>query len=203
MNEAPSWSDQQHHVERVVGQSSRFWKRAGVPRARRTHMAEELREHLLDASADGRPVQDVVGPDTVAFAASWANVARDRPWTERLLSAVSIVALASGLMSFIGPVIEGSEPGLSRTALVFLGLGLGGYIGGELFRSLRDRLTTQQATAIALGGLLLAAVLGGVLLSTTPQGDLVFAVSPAAAMTLVVAGLAAQALLWWLRRTPR
>ena len=62
----------------VVVEIERYWLEAGVPGDAVSAMSAELRQHLSDAAADGRNVEEVVG-DRVHFAESWAAAYRGRP----------------------------------------------------------------------------------------------------------------------------
>jgi membrane protein implicated in regulation of membrane protease activity len=64
-------------VERVVAECERYWRSTGVPAAAVEEMNVELTSHLNEARAEGKTVQDVVGPDLAAFAEEWA--AEHRP----------------------------------------------------------------------------------------------------------------------------
>lgn len=64
--------------DRVIGEIEHYWLVAGLPRDTVIDMKLELSRHLLDAEADGRTVEDVVG-DRALFAESWAAAYRGRP----------------------------------------------------------------------------------------------------------------------------
>jgi len=63
---------------RVVGEVEHYWLVAGVPHDTATEMKTELERHLMDAEADGRTVEDVIG-DRAQFAEAWAAAYRGRP----------------------------------------------------------------------------------------------------------------------------
>ncbi|MDY7101291.1 MAG: hypothetical protein S0880_08900 [Actinomycetota bacterium] len=56
-------------------------------------MHEELRDHLADARADGRTIDDVVGDDLLAFADDWADQRGDTPRWRRPLEIAGVLAL--------------------------------------------------------------------------------------------------------------
>jgi hypothetical protein len=56
-----------------------YWEATGVGPADIEDMRAELRNHLDEATARGRRVEDVVGPDLRDFAIAWAR-ARTAPW---------------------------------------------------------------------------------------------------------------------------
>ena len=62
----------------VVIEIERYWLEAGVPGDAVSDMSAELRQHLSDAEADGRSVEEVLG-DRVHFAESWAAAYRGKP----------------------------------------------------------------------------------------------------------------------------
>jgi membrane protein implicated in regulation of membrane protease activity len=64
--------------DRVIGEIEHYWLVAGVPKDTVVDMKLELSRHLIDAEADGRTVEDVVG-DRARFAESWAAAFRGRP----------------------------------------------------------------------------------------------------------------------------
>jgi hypothetical protein len=192
---------QQREVEQVVRRAERYWRWAGAPADTRARMAEELRRHLLDAVADGRTTDEVVGGDVIGFAAEWANLARTRPWAERLAGVIGVATLTTGLFAATGPLLLDLPVGLDRTRLVFAGLTTAGWIGGEIFRSYRAGLTSQQAAIAGVVWMLIAGVLGGLLLPDPDADGLVVALSTAAAATLIVVGLIAAFAHRQLRRT--
>ena len=56
----------------------RFWRETGVPKSTVSEMQLELEQHLSEAGAEGRTVEDVIGPDPAAFAENWAAAFRKR-----------------------------------------------------------------------------------------------------------------------------
>lgn len=69
-------------VERVVTECERYWRSTGVPDAAVDDMNVELTSHLNEARAEGKTIQDVVGPDLAAFAEEWAAEHRPRRATK-------------------------------------------------------------------------------------------------------------------------
>lgn len=63
---------------RVVSEIEHYWLVAGVPHDTVSEMRTELERHLMDAAADGRTVDDVIG-DRAQFAEAWAAAYRGRP----------------------------------------------------------------------------------------------------------------------------
>ncbi|MDH4117445.1 MAG: NfeD family protein [Acidimicrobiia bacterium] len=59
-------------ITRVVADCVRYWRETGVPRRAIEDMRAELEQHLLDAAADNRTPDQVLGGDPAGFAESWA-----------------------------------------------------------------------------------------------------------------------------------
>jgi membrane protein implicated in regulation of membrane protease activity len=59
-------------VEQAIAACERYWRETGVPRQTAAEMRMELEQHLLQATDDGRTVEDVIGADRGAFAEAWA-----------------------------------------------------------------------------------------------------------------------------------
>lgn len=105
---------------RLIADCEKYWRSTGVPRREVASMREELRQHLDEALAEGRSVNDVVGASPAAFAESWAAERRetdtDQAWNlitngegevdpERRFAMVSYVL---GGIAIVGGVITGS-----------------------------------------------------------------------------------------------
>lgn len=60
-------------VARIVADCERYWRETRVPRRAIPEMRLELERHLIEATADGRTITDVIGYDLAAFAESWAS----------------------------------------------------------------------------------------------------------------------------------
>lgn len=65
-------------AERVLEEVERYWREAGLATDEVTEMKAELSQHLQEAAAHGRTVEDVVG-DRARFAESWATARRGKP----------------------------------------------------------------------------------------------------------------------------
>ncbi|MGB7860004.1 MAG: NfeD family protein [Acidimicrobiia bacterium] len=57
---------------RVISEAEHYWLEAGISHDEVVDMKNELDQHLVEATAAGRSVHDVVG-DTAAFAEAWAE----------------------------------------------------------------------------------------------------------------------------------
>lgn len=64
-------------VSRMLDLCEQYWRETGVPRQAVVEMRLELERHLMDAIADGRSAESVVGADTAAFAEAWASEYRE------------------------------------------------------------------------------------------------------------------------------
>jgi hypothetical protein len=60
-------------IELVLDRCEPVWKGVGVPEERRREMRDELREHLLEATGEGKSVEEVVGEDPTTFALEWGK----------------------------------------------------------------------------------------------------------------------------------
>ncbi|HEY5579113.1 MAG TPA: hypothetical protein VIL12_05450, partial [Acidimicrobiia bacterium] len=60
-------------IGRIVSETERQWRRAGVPAATIREMKAELESHLREAEREGKSLDAVVGPDLKSFAAAWAS----------------------------------------------------------------------------------------------------------------------------------
>jgi membrane protein implicated in regulation of membrane protease activity len=67
-------------IDAVVVDCERYWLAAGIKRRIARDMRQELEQHLVEATADGRTPESVVGPDIAGFARDWA--AAQRPGSE-------------------------------------------------------------------------------------------------------------------------
>lgn len=59
-------------VLEVVANCEQYWRETKVPRAKVREMSAELQSHLLDAQAEGKTPEAVVGPSLEEFAEAWA-----------------------------------------------------------------------------------------------------------------------------------
>jgi membrane protein implicated in regulation of membrane protease activity len=62
----------------LISQIENYWQAAGVSPNAAAEMRSELEQHLIDAEADGREIDRVVG-DPAEFAEGWAEAYRGRP----------------------------------------------------------------------------------------------------------------------------
>jgi len=65
-------------TETVISEVERYWLEAGLKTKEVAEMKSELAQHLVEAEADGRTVDEVVG-DRAQFAESWATERKGRP----------------------------------------------------------------------------------------------------------------------------
>ena len=65
-------------AQELVDRCRRYWLETGIPRSAVENMGRELESHLLEAAADGRDPESVVGQDLPGFAAAWADELRPR-----------------------------------------------------------------------------------------------------------------------------
>lgn len=61
----------------IVQEIEAYWLETGIPADKVEEMSLELESHLVDAEADGRSIDDVVG-NTAQFAESWAAAYRGK-----------------------------------------------------------------------------------------------------------------------------
>ena len=60
-------------IKQIIADCERYWLDTKVPRSRVREMATELESHLLDAAAEDKSPETVVGPDLAQFAEAWAS----------------------------------------------------------------------------------------------------------------------------------
>jgi membrane protein implicated in regulation of membrane protease activity len=60
----------------LLEEIDRYWRETGVPKSAVFEMRLELEQHLGEAMAGGRLVEDVIGADPAAFAENWASAYR-------------------------------------------------------------------------------------------------------------------------------
>jgi len=63
----------QQQISDLVNACEGFWELRGIQQERRNEMRLELEQHLEQAARDGKSLEAVVGPNTLAFAESWAR----------------------------------------------------------------------------------------------------------------------------------
>lgn len=105
---------------RLLAECETYWRSTGVPRRAVASMRDELKQHLEEARADGRSVDEVVGSDPAAFAESWAAEYRDlegsRSWDEIMSGSssedrrrrIELVSYSLGAIAIVGGVLAGS-----------------------------------------------------------------------------------------------
>ncbi|HKX75044.1 MAG TPA: NfeD family protein [Acidimicrobiia bacterium] len=134
-------------VARVVDSCVLYWRETGVPRRASNEMRLELEEHLLAATAEGRTVQAVVGPNLEEFAESWASEYRQRPqtsWQDVTSGKVGrqravrreLTAYAAGIILVVAAVALASQGGaqLENDVWRWLWTGMAIAMGiGEIF----------------------------------------------------------------------
>ena len=60
-------------INQIIADCERYWLDTKVPRSRVKEMATELESHLLEAAAEDKSPEAVVGPDLAEFAEAWAS----------------------------------------------------------------------------------------------------------------------------------
>jgi membrane protein implicated in regulation of membrane protease activity len=73
-------------TDRVVDEVVHYWLEAGLPRSAVAEMRIELEQHLVEAAAEGRSPEQVVG-DRARFAEEWAEASlghKATPWKDVL-----------------------------------------------------------------------------------------------------------------------
>jgi len=106
-------------IKQIIADCERYWLDTKVPRSRVREMAIELESHLLEAAAEDKTPEAVVGPDLAEFAEAWAseyrgptsleawnNTGDRRAWRRELWSAYGwllIPIIVVALLIIIGP----------------------------------------------------------------------------------------------------
>lgn len=106
-------------IKQIIADCERYWLETKVPRSRVREMATELESHLLEAAAESKSPEAVVGPDLAEFAEAWASEYRgpttleawnntgDRArWRREIRSAYGwlvIPVIVVALLIFFGP----------------------------------------------------------------------------------------------------
>jgi len=108
-------------ITRIVADCVRYWRETRVPRRAIAEMRLELEQHLIEADAEGRSPERVVGTDLAEFAESWASEYRTQPdaaaWSEvtsghtasNRRERVAAWTYGIGTLSLIGGVIAGTQ----------------------------------------------------------------------------------------------
>lgn len=60
-------------IKQIIADCERYWLDTRVPRSRVREMATELQTHLLEATAEGKSPEAVVGDNLAEFAEEWAT----------------------------------------------------------------------------------------------------------------------------------
>ena len=106
-------------IKQIIADCERYWLDTKVPRSRVREMATELQTHLLEATAEGKTPEAVVGDNLAEFAEEWATEYRgpasldawhntgDRDeWRRDIRSAygwMAIALVAIVLLAIFGP----------------------------------------------------------------------------------------------------
>lgn len=59
-------------IDAMLEDCARYWRASGIRRSVVRDMRQELEQHLVDATGEGRDLADVVGHDIAGFATDWA-----------------------------------------------------------------------------------------------------------------------------------
>lgn len=161
-------------VDQVVERCRAYWLGSGVTAAAADEMAQELQSHLGDATAAGKSIETVTGPDIDEFAEEWASAFRDpRPTPRRteptapslprtanrtpswaIWVGVLVMAALVGLVALFGPEETGDD----------LGVWVGVWFGAAALLAVGEMLTAGffllpfAAGAAAAGVLALAGI---------------------------------------------
>ena len=148
----------------VATDCERYWRAAGINRRIAAEMRAEFEQHLVDAAADGRTPESVVGADTASFAIEWAKATgrthdalptwdealhrrrRKLGWTD-----LAILAIVAGAVA-IGLATRGEGDGMDTETWRWI------WIGAALFLGV-----AEMATA---GFFMLPFAVGGVVAAT-------------------------------------
>jgi hypothetical protein len=197
---------QQRAIRRTVRRVNNEWYRAGLPRGFRRQRTEELRAHLWEAVADGRSVEDVVGDDPIVFASEWAAAVRPPPALDLSLQALAAVTPVAGAAALLNPWlhpllgVDDDRVGVPVGLLGAFALMIVFFLGVQVLRRWRHRLTSQQATVLSVAGVLVYAVALATLATSLGGAGRLVVVDPVVAWSLVLVGVIATAVSSWLRR---
>jgi len=93
-------------TDQVVDRCRAYWQGSGVTPEATNEMAVELRSHLREATAAGKAVNSVTGPDVDAFAEEWAEAFRGpKPPTRPSLPRESSTKPSIGLWAGLGAIV--------------------------------------------------------------------------------------------------
>ena len=134
-------------VDVIAADCERYWRAAGIKRRVAAEMRAELEQHLVEASADGRTPESVVGTDTSSFAIEWATAtgrsqealpAWDEVFRRRrrkfARTDVAILAIVIGAI-VIGLATRGQGDGMDTETWRWI------WIGAALFLGLAEMVT--------------------------------------------------------------
>lgn len=191
-------------IDATVRRAASHWSRSGIPGSTRHRKAEELRDHLAEAVADGRQVSDVVGSDVVAFAAEWAQADRQRNWVEPVLFLLANLTIWLGLLALLGPVIEDRDSfGMPADLALTMELAMLLVFAVWLVRWFRAQV--PKRVAFVLYGLASASYFVSILVLVPRVAwlDRDLEMPLVVVVALVGVGLSSQAVLSWMKRANR
>jgi hypothetical protein len=195
---------QQADARTAARRAKGYWRRAGVSRRVRNRRADELHAHLLEAIEHGDDVTDVIGDDLAAFAAEWTRAEHPAIGVEIAAWLVIGAVVLPGLLAVTAPLLpDQTTTGLSVHLLTYAATVFVFLAALQAWRLQRDRMSTQQATAIGIGIVLGYAVALGLVLRVIDGLDRFIEVPAALAWALLAVGLGLQGLFAWYRRRGR
>lgn len=134
-------------IDTVAAECERYWRAAGIKRRVAAEMRAELEQHLIEAGADGRTPESVVGADTSTFAIEWAEAtgrsqdalptwdevfhrrSRRLGWTD-----LAILVIVTGAIA-IGLATRGEGDGMDTETWRWI------WIGAAVFLGLAEMVT--------------------------------------------------------------
>ena len=130
--------------ERILADVEIYWHEAGLSDAEVAEMKSELSQHLDEAAAHGRGIQDVIG-DTALFAESWASARRGKPvvgWQEVKSGRARTRRAAHRELALYG---------IGSVALIAAAAAVAGNGGGDVDNEIWRWLWTVFAVAMGIG----------------------------------------------------
>lgn len=130
--------------ERILAEVETYWHEAGLGRDEVTEMKTELSQHLDEAAAHGRSVDDVIG-DTAVFAEGWASARRGKPvvgWQEVKSGRVRTRRAAQRELTLYG---------IGAIALIAAAAAVAGNGGGDVENDIWRWLWTLFAVGMGIG----------------------------------------------------
>jgi len=185
-------------IDQTVRRARGYWRRAAVPRRERRRLADELRDHLEAATADGRAIRDVVGDDLGAFAVTWVQAGR-RPLLAWCLDLGAGLTFLPAVLAVGHAVLTDGPLGIPLATAAWVGCITGGAAGVQLVRVNRGHLQDGSATRATVG-ILVAASIAAVNVHAAIGEDAFLAVSPLAVAALLVVSAGLQVAAVWVRR---